>query len=214
MTHADARSVVRGLYAVTADRTDTERLVAEVGAAIDGGVRLVQYRNKTASRALCLEQARALKALCSAHGARLIVNDHVDIALASDADGVHLGGEDGSAQAAREILGPAQMIGISCYRSMERAHAAQKEGADYVAFGSFFPSTVKPGAVRASMDLLVQGKRELSVPVVAIGGITSENAAALLTAGADAVAVITDVFGAPDIARAARAYARLFSVPT
>ena len=212
MTRADARRAVRGLYAVTPDRTDTERLVAEVGAALDGGVRLVQYRNKTASRALRVAQARALKALCSAHGARLIVNDHVDIALAADADGVHLGGEDGSALAARELLGPARLIGVSCYASMDRAHAAQKEGADYVAFGSFFASRVKPGAVLASLELLIEARRDLSVPVVAIGGINSGNAAALLGSGADAVAVITDVFDAPDITRAARAYTGLFSV--
>lgn len=207
-----ARRVVRGLYAVTPDRDDTGRLLAEVGAALEGGARLVQYRNKIASHALRLAQARALKALCATHGARLIINDHVDVALDSGSDGVHLGGEDGSVHAAREALGSGRLIGVSCYADMSLARAAQQQGADYVAFGSFFASRVKPGAVRASVALLVEARRELFVPVVAIGGITRGNAPELLTAGADAVAVISDVFDAPDITRAAAAFTTLFGV--
>lgn len=212
MIEAEARKVVRGLYAVTPDRSDTARLLAEVSAALEGGARLIQYRNKTATRELRLAQARALKSLCSTHGARLIVNDHVDIALECGADGVHLGGEDGSVRAARGTLGPRSVIGVSCYADMPLARVAQQEGADYVAFGSFFVSRVKPGAVRAGVDLLIDARRELSLPVVAIGGITRENAPALITAGADAVAVISDVFDAPDITRAAAAFTTLFSV--
>jgi thiamine-phosphate pyrophosphorylase len=210
----EARRVVRGLYAVTPDLDDTERLVASVGAALQGGARLVQYRNKIATPGLRLTQARALKALCATHGARLIVNDHVDIAVECEADGVHLGGDDAKACEAREVLGAARLIGVSCYSNIALARAAQDQGADYVAFGSFFPSQVKPGAVRASIELLVQARRELSVPVVAIGGITRQNAPALLSAGADAVAVITDVFGAPDTARAAAEFTALFGDPS
>ena len=212
MTPADARRRVRGLYAVTPDFTDTEALVSKVDAAIDGGARLIQYRNKTASAALLLEQAHALSRLCASRGALLIVNDHVDIALATDAHGVHLGSEDGGTLAARALLGPSKLIGISCYASMNRARDAANEGADYIAFGSFFPSRVKPGAARASVGLLLTAKRELSIPVVAIGGITRDNAAALVRAGADALAVISAVFDAGDVARAARAFEPLFTV--
>ena len=206
-----AQRTVRGLYAVTPDVADTARLVGMVRSALSGGARLVQYRNKTASHALRLEQARAVKAVCASGRAALIVNDHVDIALECDADGVHLGAEDGSARAARDALGPDKLVGISCYRSVELARAAVRDGADHVAFGSFFPSRVKPNAVRASVELLVEAKRELAVPVVAIGGITSENGGALVQAGADALAVISAVFDADDIARAAARFAPLFA---
>jgi thiamine-phosphate pyrophosphorylase len=204
------RRTVRGLYAVTPDAADTNLLVRQVSAALEGGVRLVQYRNKSASGALKLEQARALKALCSSRGAALIVNDHLDVALAVDADGVHLGGADGSASAARRALGPHKLVGISCYDSIECARGAQRDGADHVAFGSFFASRVKPGAVKAPIELLQQAKAELEVPIVAIGGITSENGRTLVAAGADALAVITAVFDAPDIAAAAARFAPLF----
>ena len=204
------RADMRGLYAVTPDAGETDRLLAIVTAALEGGVRLVQYRNKLASRLLKLEQAHALKAVCSAHNAALIVNDHVDLALAVDADGVHLGREDAALAAAREALGLDKLIGISCYDNLERARSAERAGADYVAFGSFFPSRVKPGAVRAPVELLAQAKRELSVPIVAIGGITRDNAGELVTAGADALAVISALFEAADVASAARAFQSLY----
>jgi len=202
--------MVRGLYAITPEVADTGLLVRQVSAALDGGARLVQYRNKNGSAALRVEQARALKAVCSARGAPLIVNDHLDVALEIDADGVHLGREDGAASAARQALGPHKLVGISCYGSIERARAAQREGADHVAFGSFFASRVKPGAVRAPIALLEQAKAELEVPIVAIGGITSENGGALVDAGADALAVISAIFDAPDIAASAARFGPLF----
>lgn len=205
-----ARLRVRGLYAITPDALDTANLVASVGAAIEGGVRLVQYRNKRAGSALRLEQSHALNALCVARGATLIVNDHVDVALAAAADGVHLGGEDGSVAAARERLGVDKLIGVSCYDSIERAHEAKRAGADHVAFGSFFASPTKPGAVRAPIELLERAKREIGLPLVAIGGITLDNGAELIRAGADALAVISALFDAPDIASAAAKFTRLF----
>jgi thiamine-phosphate pyrophosphorylase len=182
-----------------------------VSEALSGGARLVQYRNKHASAALRLEQARALKKLCASRNATLIVNDHIDIALETDADGVHLGGEDGTCGDARQRLGAGKLIGISCYDRIDLARAAVREGADYVAFGSFFPSRIKPDAVRAPLDLLTQAARELPVPAVAIGGITTTNAAALVDAGAKAVAVISAVFDAPDVRAAAQQFTALFA---
>jgi thiamine-phosphate pyrophosphorylase len=206
----DTRRAIRGLYAVTPDTDDTAALVRDVTAALAGGATLVQYRNKIAAPAVLREQATALKSLCAERGALLIVNDSVELARAVDADGVHIGRDDGEAALAREVLGADKIVGISCYRSLDTARAAQAAGASYVAFGSFFPSTVKPGAVRAPLELLTEGKRVIQVPIVAIGGITAENGGALVAAGADALAVISAVFGASDIAAAARAFAPLF----
>ena len=199
---------------MTPDDGDTNALLAKVAAAIAGGARFVQYRNKLASPALRLEQGKALKALCSQNGAALIVNDHVDIARAIEADGVHLGREDGSAALGRSAVGPYGLVGISCYQSLARARAAVAEGADHVAFGSFFPSRVKPGASRAPVDLLAQAKDELDVPVVAIGGITVENGGVLVRAGADALAVISALFDAADITAAASCFTALFETRT
>jgi thiamine-phosphate pyrophosphorylase len=199
-----ARERVRGLYAVTPDTPDTQRLVELTRAALAGGARVVQYRNKDAPRDLLLEQARALKVLCAAERAAFIVNDYVDVALEVDADGIHIGRDDPGYGAAREAVGPDKIVGVSCYRSLDNARAAQASGADYVAFGSFFASRVKPGAVRAPLDLLIEAKAELTVPVVAIGGITPENAPQLGRAGADAIAVISALFDAADVTAAAR----------
>jgi thiamine-phosphate pyrophosphorylase len=206
----EARRAIRGLYAVTPDTEDTASLVSKVASAIAGGATLVQYRSKIAAFDVRLAQARALKALCRERGALLIVNDSVDLAREVNADGVHLGREDGEAAPARARLGAGKIIGISCYRSLETARAAEAGGADYVAFGSFYPSSVKPSAVRSPLDLLTQAKQALTVPVVAIGGITAENGGALVRAGADALAVITAVFATDDVEAAARAFAPLF----
>ena len=184
---------IAGLYAVTPDVADTALLVRKVDAAIRGGAAVVQYRNKTADAALRLEQARALARLPAMRDALLIVNDDAAVAAAVGADGVHLGEDDGAIGAARAIVGPHRLIGVSCYGDFARAQAAVAAGADYVAFGSFFASTTKPAARRADCALLVDAKA-LGVPVVAIGGITAANARALFDAGADAVAVIADVF--------------------
>ena len=190
---------IKGLYAITPDEPDTDELVRKVRLALSGGARVVQYRNKTAEAELRLEQARALMALASEYSVPLIINDDAVLAQRVDADGVHLGSEDGSIASARMVLGGGKLIGVSCYNRLDLAREAVREGADYIAFGSFFASAVKPDAVSASLELLRQARREFVVPIVAIGGITAHNAKQLLDAGADALAVISAVFGAADI---------------
>lgn len=206
------RARLRGLYAVTPDEPDTARLVAQVAAAVRGGARTVQYRNKVASPALRLAQARALAPACRAGGALFIVNDDAELARAVDADGVHVGEDDGDLAAVRAVVGDA-IVGVSCYDGLARAARAVADGADYIAFGSFFPSTVKPQARRASADL-VAAARPLGVPIVGIGGITLDNAPSLVAAGIDAVAVISAVFTGGDataIEAAAARFAALFA---
>lgn len=205
------KAEVKGLYAITPDIADTAELLARVEAALTGGASLLQYRNKTAGAALRLVQGRALLALCREYHVPLIINDHLELALALDAHGLHLGGEDGPVAEARERLGPGKLIGVSCYGRIENAHAAAAAGATYVAFGGFFPSKVKPGTARTPVEVLSVAKRELELPVVAIGGITLDNAPALLAAGADSVAVISALFEAPDVKLAARRFNSLFS---
>lgn len=201
---------ISGLYAVTPDTDDTSGLLARVEAALAGGARLLQYRNKTASAVLRLTQGRVLLALCRKYRVPLIINDHLDLTLALDADGLHLGSADGSLPAARARLGDRKILGASCYNRMQSALDAERAGVDYVAFGSFFPSAVKPGAVQAPLALLQESKQRLSVPVVAIGGITLDNAPQLIAAGADGVAVISALFGAPDVRAAARGFSALY----
>ena len=202
---------IKGLYAVTPDVADTALLLAKVEPVLAAGARLLQYRNKSADAARRGEQARALRAVCRRHAATLIINDDVTLARAIDADGVHVGADDPALALAREQLGSQKIIGVSCYDDLQRARAAATQGADYVAFGSFFASAVKPGAVRAPLSVL-PAARALGVPVVAIGGITLDNAGGLIAAGADAVAVISALFAAPDPAGATRNFCRLFEV--
>jgi len=206
----------RGLYAITPDpgpdatQRDDQRLVAAVALAIDGGARLIQYRAKGLAQARRRTQAAALAGVCAAAAVPLIINDDLELALAVGAAGVHLGRDDADPAAARARLGAGAIIGVSCYDRLDLALAAVAAGADYCAFGSFFASTVKPDAVRPAPDLLTRARARLTVPLVAIGGITPQNAGLLIAAGADLLAVITGVFAAPDIAAAARAYSQLF----
>jgi thiamine-phosphate pyrophosphorylase len=211
--HVRSRTRLSGLYALTPDCVDTDLLAERVRAALAGGATAIQYRNKTAAPMLRLEQARMLREACTVSGATFIVNDDVELARMVEADGVHLGRDDATLTAARKRLGSQAMIGVSCYDSLARADAAVRSGADYIAFGSFFASTIKPSAVRASVGLLSAAKLRWKVPVVAIGGITVANAPSLIAAGADAVAVISDIFGLADpraIEQRARAIATLF----
>ena len=203
--------MLSGLYAVTPDLDDTTELLRRVGQALQGGLRLLQYRNKPAAAALRREQAGALLALSRAQGVPLVINDDLQLALEIGADGAHLGREDGDLAAARAALGPGKLLGISCYDDIGRAREAKRVGADYVAFGSFFASPTKPAAVRAPLTLLGAAKAELGLPVCAIGGITLQNAPQLIAAGAALLAVITDLFEAPDIRARAAAYTSLFS---
>ena len=199
---------MKGLYAITPDVLSTEALERMAGHALDGGIALLQYRNKAADAPLRREQAGMLLRLTRAKRVPLIVNDDVALAAAIDADGAHVGRDDGDVAAARRAL-PGKLLGASCYASFEAAETAVREGADHVAFGSVFASSTKPGAGRAPLGLFARA-RSLGVPLVAIGGITIDNAPEVIAAGADCIAVITDVFGAPDIAGRASAFRRLF----
>jgi thiamine-phosphate pyrophosphorylase len=202
---AALRPKLAGLYALTPDLADTAALTALTDRALSGGASAIQYRNKAAPAELKLQQARTLRALCSARGATFIVNDDVELARAVDADGVHLGRDDASVAAARTRLGSAAIVGVSCYDELARAEAAIAAGGDYIAFGSFYPSLVKPNAVRPSPRLIADAKaRWPEISVIAIGGITAANAAPLIAAGADAVAVISALYDAPDVLLAAR----------
>ncbi len=201
---------ISGLYAITPDEPDTAELLCKVRLALAGGVRLLQYRNKLADAPLRVEQAGALRALTREFDAVFIVNDDAELARRVNADGVHLGGEDGSVAAARALLGEEKIIGVSCYNRAPLAFEAVRHGADYVAFGAFFPSGVKPQAVAATPELLCQARGRLEVPIVAIGGITVENGKQLIEAGADALAVISALWNAPDIGQAAREFSNLF----
>ncbi len=203
-----------GLYAITPETADTAHLLAQVEAALTGGVAAVQYRDKSDDVARRHEQASELVALCHRFNVPLIVNDDLRLADLCDADGVHLGRDDGSVAKARVILGPDKLIGASCYQSLELALAAQAEGADYVAFGSFYPSLTKPHAVRAETALLFAAATRIHVPIAAIGGITHANALTLLDAGADSLAVLSALFDADDIRVSAQAFNQLFESET
>lgn len=203
---------LRGLYAITdGAHADTAGLVVAADAAISGGARLIQYRDKSADTERRLDEARALRALCATRGIPLLINDDLDLAIAVDADGVHLGRDDAALAVARARLSPDALIGISCYDRFERAEMARDAGADYVAFGSFFPSPTKPNAVRATPALLRRAVRELHLPTVAIGGVSPENGASLVRAGADMLAVISALFSSADVAASARAFASCFT---
>ena len=207
---------LRGLCAVTPDDPLLPRLSALVKAALDGGAPFVQYRNKTASRPLRRAQAAEMLRICHAAGAKLIINDDVWLAVEIGADGAHLGRNDApgaSFAAARDALGPKRILGVSCYNELALGEEAAKAGADYIAFGSMFPSRTKPGAVRAPLELLGEAKRRFGLPVAAIGGITPDNAPQLIAAGADMLAVVSDLFDAMDIKTRAATYQRLFSSP-
>jgi thiamine-phosphate pyrophosphorylase len=190
-----SKARLRGLYAVTPDSDDDDWLASAVAAAIDGGARAIQYRNKGADPASRHRQALRLAKLCDARRIPLIVNDSIEIALAVGAAGVHLGRDDPDAELARARLGPAAIIGVSCYDEFELAERSAGV-ADHVAFGSLFASSVKPGALFAPLELLSRA-RARGWNVVGIGGIDESNVGRAVTAGADAVAVITAVFGSP-----------------
>ena len=178
--------------------------------ALAGGAQILQYRNKAATVALRLKQALALRQLTREFDATFIVNDDIQLALQAEADGVHLGMLDDGISVAREVLGADKIIGISCYNRLSLARDAAHAGADYVAFGAFFSSAIKPDAAMVDINLLQQARAELDLPLVAIGGITAHNGAALVSAGADALAVISALFDAADITAAAQDFSKLF----
>lgn len=207
----------RGVYGITPEWDDTDRLLAAIRAAAQGGMRALQLRRKTVSLPFKHLQARDVRDLCAELGVTFILNDHWRLAQELGADGVHLGREDGDVALVRQSVGPELLIGASCYDDPDRARQMLAAGADYIAFGAMHPSPSKPQAVHAPLSVLGEGLRLAEAAgsprpaVVAIGGITPENAAALVQAGADSLAMISGLFDAPDIEAAARACSALYA---
>jgi thiamine-phosphate pyrophosphorylase len=200
-----------GLYAVTPDWPDSKRMIAAVEAALAGGAALVQLRRKRADHGIILVEAREIAALCRHHGAYFIVNDDPVLARDCGADGVHLGSEDAALAAAREILGPGRLIGVSCYDDLKRVRAAELAGADYAAIGSMFPSATKPAAIPASLAVLAAARRQFKIPLAGIGGIDVRNASQVKSAGADMLAVIGSLFESETIEETARKFSALWN---
>ena len=202
--------MVRGLYVITHhSHLSPKCCIAQVAQALAGGANMIQYRDKSSDEDKRFYEAMAIKQQCLQYGARLIINDDVQLARQTDAHGVHLGQEDMSLVKARSQLGVQKLIGVSCYADVDRAQAAVRQGADYVAFGRFYPSDTKPDQPQADLEVLTQAKALLSVPIVAIGGVTIDNGSQLLAAGADSLAVSGGVFRQPDIRYAAQRLAAL-----
>jgi thiamine-phosphate pyrophosphorylase len=202
---------LRGLYIITDPALSTpETLIENVTSALKGGAKIVQFRDKTSTYAIQFQLAQQLKTLCESYQAWLIINDDIQLAKDVQAHGVHIGKNDADIQSARLLLGADAIIGVTCYNDLQRAQQMQDLGADYVAFGRFFPSETKPLAPQANLQTLIQAKQALSIPVVAIGGINQHNAAQLIATGVDYLAVIHGVFGQPDIQQAAQAIRQQF----
>jgi thiamine-phosphate pyrophosphorylase len=201
---------MRGLYLVTPNWNDTDRLLAATEAGLRGGAVLVQYRHKEADAPLRQEQGGALLALCRRFTVPLVINDYLDLCIALDADGVHLGGTDGDLAHARRVLGSGKIVGASCYGELKMAIAAEQAGASYAAFGGFYPSPVKKYDFVTQPDLLNAARAAISLPLVVIGGMTPENAAPLVARGADMVAAISSVYATPDPHGSAQAFTALF----
>lgn len=202
---------IQGVYAIT-DPIAGEgcELMERVRQALEGGISILQYRDKSGDRKRQQHEARELLEMCQSYQATFIINDDVELAAAIGAHGVHIGKNDAALAKARERLGPDATIGVSCYNQLQLAKEAAQAGADYVAFGRFFASRTKPDATRAEVDILTQAKAELTLPVVAIGGITPENGSQLIQHGADALAIIQGIFAQADIKAAAQRHAALF----
>lgn len=214
MNHNNTSSVqscrIGGVYGITPDRADTADLLSKTSQVLAGGVRLIQYRNKTADADLRNTQAKSLLQLCRQYDVPLIINDHIDLAMEIGADGVHVGEQDASVANTRKLMGPEKIIGASCYNRLDLALTAQTEGVDYVAFGAFYPTTTKQNTAVAPLEILGQAKAALSIPVVSIGGINTANALALIQAGADAIAVSQALYRAEDICKTAKVFSGFF----
>jgi thiamine-phosphate pyrophosphorylase len=206
--------MIRGLYAITPDEADTDLLLAKAEAALQGGISVLQYRNKQAGYKLQIQQASAILLRCKQYQVPFIINDSVELCLALDADGVHVGADDGNIAEVKAKLGANKILGASCYNRFDLALSAQQAGATYVAFGACFASTTKPHAPVANLDLFKQAKAQLPIPAVAIGGITLLNAPLVIQAGASSIAVINAIFNADDVKLAAQQFAHLFKEST
>ena len=202
--------MIKGLYAITPDMADTDLLLQKVEAALQGGINILQYRNKAANHKLQTQQAREILPLCRQYNVPLIINDSVKLCLTLGADGVHLGADDGNLSEVRARIGNNKILGASCYNCFDLALTAQQAGASYVAFGACFDSSTKPSAPVASLDLFTKAKNELNISAVAIGGISLQNAHQVIAAGASAIAVINAIFNANDVKLASQQFSQLF----
>jgi thiamine-phosphate pyrophosphorylase len=202
--------IIKGLYAITPDLVDLNTLIEKTRFAIEGGAFMVQYRSKIQNRDVKMQQCAAILRLCREYEVPCIVNDDVDMCRTLNADGVHLGKEDDNIAEVRRILGEDAIIGSSCYDQLNRANEAQKEGATYVAFGAVFPTTTKPHAPRATLALLREAKFQIQIPVIAIWGITMNNAHEVIETGIDAIAVITSLYESNAIKETAETFSRMF----
>jgi thiamine-phosphate pyrophosphorylase len=204
--------IIKGLYAITPDSADLNTLIQKTKSAIEGGAFMVQYRSKIQDRDVKMQQCAAILRLCREHNVPCIVNDDVEMCRVLEADGVHLGEKDDNIAEVRHILGEYAIIGSSCYDQLNRAKSAQKEGASYVAFGAMFSTPTKPNAPRASLALLKEAKHEIQIPIVAIGGITVNNAHDVIKTGIDAIAVINSLYEAKSIKETAETFAKMFQI--
>lgn len=201
----DPRNRLRGLYAIT-----DETLIPEaqfhhiIKQALQGGAGIIQYRDKSDNLEKRKKQASELRMLCNQYDALLLINDDLELARLVNADGIHLGEKDATISEARSFLGEDAIIGISCYNQLELAIKAENEGANYIAFGAFFTSPIKPEARTAELDLIVEAKQRLTTPICAIGGINLNNAKKVFDAGADMVAVISGIFAQPQVKAVSR----------
>lgn len=202
---------ISGLYAITPELDNTKDLLDKTRQVLEGGVQLLQYRNKSVNRVLLREQAGLLLQLCREHGVPLIINDYIDLAMEIDADGLHVGQYDASIAKARDQLGCNKIIGASCYNNLDLAIQAEKEGADYVAFGAFFPSLTKPNTVSVTENLISEAKKIITVPIVGIGGIRLTNAKMVIQSGCSALAVCNDLFQSGNSKLKAAQYVQLFA---
>ena len=206
------KSKLRGIYAITDSQLlSGDRLLPAVEASLKGGAAVIQYRDKGQDQQRRIDEATALNQLCQRYQVPLIINDDVDLAAQVGAAGVHIGKEDGEYQVARDRLGSEAIIGISCYNSLDQALTAQRAGADYIAFGRFFPSSIKPDAIHASPELISAAKEKIHLPIVAIGGINAQNGGILIQQGADMLAVISTIFADPNPQVATQKLTQLFS---
>ena len=207
------KKLLKGIYAITDPKLLGEELISKAEQAILGGINILQYRNKTASLEQQEKEAFTLASLCKKNNVVFIINDNVELAVQVNADGVHLGQGDTHIQQARTLLGKNKIIGITCNNQIELAQKAQQQGADYIAFGRFFNSLTKPSAPHAELSLLSNARKFITVPIVAIGGITQESASSLIKEGADMLAVIHGIFGQKNILNATRQFVEIIDSP-
>jgi len=199
-----------GLYAITDANLLTDNFTDAIEQAIQGGCQIIQYRDKSTDHKHRLQQANIVRQLCDQYQRLFIVNDDIELAMACNADGVHIGKDDQQLTTARDYLGNDKIIGVSCYNQIKLALAAEQGGADYVAFGAFFSSSIKPEATNAPVSLISQAKEQLQIPVCCIGGITANNATPLINAGTDMIAVISEIFASQNIKLSSQALSNLF----